>query len=105
MLFASSICYDKLAKNKTGVEFSLVCQDLFDKTVDAEGMNTKAFKETVRAFLNSDYNKESNEKNFGLTKEQNVFENFEKFAVPKEYKITLQGVRLRMSLLNVHYDP
>ena len=42
---------DKLAKDKNGVNYLLVRQDLFDRTVDAEGMKTKDSKETVRAFL------------------------------------------------------
>ena len=33
-----------------GVEFLLVRQDLFDRTVDAEGMKTKGSKETVNTF-------------------------------------------------------
>ena len=42
---------DKLAKDNNGVKDLLVCQDLFDRTVDAKGMNTKDSKVTVRAFL------------------------------------------------------
>ena len=42
---------DKLAKDSNGVKYLLVRQDLFDRTVDAEGMKTKDSKETVRAFL------------------------------------------------------
>ena len=42
---------DKLAKDKNGVKYLLVRQDLFDRTVDAKGMKTKDSKETVRAFL------------------------------------------------------
>ena len=41
---------DKLAKDDNGVNFLLVRQDLFDRTVDAKGMKTKDSKETVRAF-------------------------------------------------------
>ena len=42
---------DELAKDKIGVKYLLVRQDLFDRTVDAEGLKTKGFQETVRAFL------------------------------------------------------
>ena len=42
---------DKLAKDNNGVKYLLVRQDLFDRTVDAKGMNSKDSKETVRAFL------------------------------------------------------
>ena len=42
---------DKLSKDKIGVKYLLVRQDLFDRTVDAKGMKTKDSKDTVRAFL------------------------------------------------------
>ena len=42
---------DKLAKDNNGVKYLLVCQDLFDRTVDAKGMKIKDSKETVPAFL------------------------------------------------------
>ena len=43
-------CVDKLAKNKNGVRYLLVRQDLFDRTVDAKGMKAKDSKETVKTF-------------------------------------------------------
>ena len=48
---------DKLAKDNNAVKYLLVRQDLFDRTVDAEGMKTKDSKETVRAFLTMITNK------------------------------------------------
>ena len=42
---------DKLAKDNNGVKYLLVRQNLFDRTVDAEGMKTKDSKEKVRSFL------------------------------------------------------
>ena len=42
---------DKLAKDKNGVKYLIVRQDLFHGTVDAKGMKTKNSKETVQAFL------------------------------------------------------
>ena len=42
---------DELAKDNNGVKYLLVCQDLFDRTVDAKVMKTKDLKETVRSFL------------------------------------------------------
>ena len=39
---------DELAKDFIGVKYLLNCQDLFDKTVDTEGMETKVSTETVR---------------------------------------------------------
>ena len=41
---------DKLAKNKNGVKYLLVRQDLFDRTVDSKGMKTKDSKERVKTF-------------------------------------------------------
>ena len=41
----------KLAKDDNGVKYLPVRQDLFERTVDAEGMKTKDSKETVSAFL------------------------------------------------------
>ena len=42
---------DKLAKGNKGVNYLLVRQDLFDRTVDSKGMQTKDSKETDCAFL------------------------------------------------------
>ena len=41
---------DKLAKENNGVKYLLVRQDLFDRVVNAMGMKTKDFQETVKAF-------------------------------------------------------
>jgi len=42
---------DKLAKDRNGVKYLLVHQDLFNRNVDGKGKKTKDSKETVRAFL------------------------------------------------------
>ena len=41
----------KLAKDNNGVKYLLLCQDLFDRTVDAKRMKAKDSKEKVCAFL------------------------------------------------------
>ena len=41
---------DKLAKENNGVKYLLVRQDLFDRTVNAEGMISKDSQETVKGF-------------------------------------------------------
>ena len=41
----------KLAKDNNGVKYILVRKDVFDRTVNAKGMKTKACKETNRSFL------------------------------------------------------
>ena len=56
---------DKLAKDNNGVKYLLVRQDLFDRTVDAKGMKTKDSRETICAFFDYDYKKESTQKNLG----------------------------------------
>ena len=42
---------DKRAKDKNGLKYLLVRQELFDRTLDAKGMKTIDSKETVRAFM------------------------------------------------------
>ena len=41
---------DKLAKENNGAKYLLVREDLFDRTVNAKGMETKDSQETVKAF-------------------------------------------------------
>ena len=41
---------DKLAKTNNGVKFLLARQDLFDRIVNAKGMETKDSQETVKDF-------------------------------------------------------
>ena len=41
---------DKLAKENNDVKYLLVRQDLFDRTVNANGMNTKVSQEIAKAF-------------------------------------------------------
>ena len=62
---------DKLAKVYNGVKYLLVRHELLDRTVDANRMKTKGFKETVRAFLTM-ITKKNRTKKFGLTREQNL---------------------------------
>ena len=50
-MWCTDLAYvDKLAKQKNGVKYLLVRQDLFDRTVNAEGTKTKDSQETVEAF-------------------------------------------------------
>ena len=55
---------DELAKDNNGVQYLLVRQDVFDRTVDAKVMKTKDTKETVRAFLTM-ITKKSSQKKLG----------------------------------------
>ena len=42
---------DKLAKEKNGVKDLLVRQDLFDRTVNAEGMKKKSFPKNSKSLF------------------------------------------------------
>ena len=53
---------DKLAKEKNGVKYLLVIQNLFDRTVNAKGMKTKDPLETVKA-VPSTITKKNRQKN------------------------------------------
>ena len=76
---------DKLAKYNNGVNYLLVRQDLFDRTVDAKGMKTKDCKETVRAFLPMTTRKKR-PKILWVETEQNFLESSKNYAKLKEYK-------------------
>ena len=79
---------DKITKDIKDVKYLLLRRDLFDRTVDAKGMNTKNSKETIGAFSTRIAKK--NAKKIGSTWEQNMLESFKNFAKLKEYKFTRQ---------------
>ena len=80
---------DKLAKDINGVNYILVRQDLFERTVVAKGMKTKDSKETVRTFPTM-ITKKIASKRFALTRKQKLKEILKNYAKVKEYKLTLQ---------------
>ena len=103
-IWCMDIAYvDKLAQKNNGVKFLLVCQDLFDRTVNAKGMKTKDSKETVKAY-SSMITKTNRSKKIWVDKGTNFAGAFEKFCAAEEYKFTLLWVRLRRLLLNVQND-
>ena len=53
---------DKLAKDNNGVNYSLVRQDMFDRTVDAKRMKTKGSKKPPKIFSKMITKKESTKK-------------------------------------------
>ena len=95
---------DKLAKDNNGAKYLLVHQDLFDRTVVAQGMKAEDSKETVHGFLTM-ITKKNRPKEFGLTREQKLLESLKSYAKLNEYNFTLQRVRPRLHLLNVQNDP
>ena len=83
---------DKLAKNNNGVEYFLVRQDLFDRTVDAKGMTTRESKETVRPFLIM-ITKKNRTGKFWVDKRTEIAGGFKKLCKAEGvqiYKFTLQ---------------
>ena len=77
---------DKLAKDKTGVKYLLVPQDLFDRTVDAEEMKSKDSEETFRAFL-SMITKKNRPNKFWVDKGTEVAGEFKKLCKAEGIKI------------------
>ena len=81
---------DKLAKDKNGGEYSLVRQDLFDRTVDAKAMKTKDWKETVKTFSKM-ITKKNRPKKFWVDQDTGFAGECKKnFAALKEWKFTLR---------------
>ena len=70
---------DKLAKENNGVQYLLVRQDLFDRTVNAKGMKTKDSQETVKAF-SSMITKRNRPKKIWVGKGSEFAGAFEKFC-------------------------
>ena len=68
---------DELAKDNNDLESQLVCQDLFDRTVDAKRTKTKVSKETVRAFSTT-IRKKNRPKKIRLDKRIEFVEEFQK---------------------------
>ena len=77
---------DKLPKGNHGKMYLLVRQDLFDRTVDANGMKTKDSKETVRAFLTMITKKSRPKKNW--------FDKGTKFAGEFEKLCKAEGIQI-----------
>ena len=70
---------DKLAKDNNGVKYLLARERLFDRTVDAKGMETKDSKETVRAFLTM-FTKKNRPKKFWADKGTKFARDFKKLC-------------------------
>ena len=79
---------DKLAKENNGVKYLLVCQDLFDRTVNAKGMETKDSQETVKAFSYM-ITKRNRLKKIWVDKGTEFAGAFKKFCAAEGYKFTL----------------
>ena len=76
----------KLAKENNGVKYSLVRQDLFDRTVNAKGMKTKDSQETVIAF-SSMITEKNRTKNIWVDKGTEFARTFKKFCAAEEIQV------------------
>ena len=75
-------------KENNGVKYLLVRQDLFDRTVNAEGMKTKDSQEPVKAF-SSMITKKNRPKKIWVDKGTEFAGAFKKFVLLRGYKFTL----------------
>ena len=103
-------CVKKLAKDKNGVKYLLVRQDLFDRTVDAKRMKTKDSKETVKTFSKMITKKNRAKKNWvdqgtefaGDFKKFCSAEGIEIYSTMSETKAAFEERTIR-SLKNISY--
>ena len=86
-IWSSDLAYvDKLAKESNGVKYLLVRQDLFDRTVNAKRMKTKASQETVQA-LSSMITKRNLPKNIWVDKETEFAGALKKFCAAEGIQV------------------
>ena len=76
----------KLAEENNGVKYLLVCQDLFDRTVNAEGMKTKDSQETVKTF-SSMITKKNRPKKILVDKGTEIARAFKKFCAAEAIQV------------------
>ena len=101
---------DKFAKENNGVKFILIRQDLFDRTVNAKGMKTKDFQETVKAF-SSMITKRTRPKMIWVDKGTELAGVFKKFCTAEGIQVysTMSETKAAFaertirSLKNIHY--
>ena len=77
---------DKLAKENNGVKYLLFRQDLFDRTVNAKGMETKDSQETVKAF-SSKITKKNRPKKIWVDKGTEFAGAFKKFCAAEGIQV------------------
>ena len=77
---------DKLAKEKNGVKYLLVRQNLFDRTVNANGLKTKDFQKTVKAF-SSMITKKNQPKKISVHKGTEIAGAFKKFCAAEGRRV------------------
>ena len=95
---------DKLARDDNGVKYLLVRQNLFEYLRRKRNQKQKIPDKRLVHFWLWLQNRIDPRK-IGLTRERNLLESLEKFPKLKEYKLTLQWVRLRLLFLQQKKDP
>ena len=80
---------DQLFKKNNGVEYLIVCQNLFVRTVNAKGKKTKDSKEKFRAFLTM-ITKKDQPKKIAVDKGTKCAGECKKYAKLKDSKFTGQ---------------
>ena len=99
-----------MARENNGVKYLLVCQDLFDRTVNAKGMKTKDSHETVKAFSSMITKKNRPKKKWvdkgtefaGAFKKFCAAEGIQVYSTMSETKAAF-AERTRRSLKNIFY--
>ena len=94
---------DKLTIENIGVKYLLVRQDLFDRTVNAEGMKTKDSQETVKA-VSSMITKRNRPKKIWVDKGTEFAGAFKKFCAAEGIHVCSTMSETKQLLLNVQYD-
>ena len=95
---------DKLARGDNCINYLLVRQDLFDGTIDAKGMTTKASQETIRAFSTL-ITKKNRPKKTWVDKETEFAGAFEKLCEAEGIQNNSTMSETKAEFFNVQYDP
>ena len=91
-----------LARDNNGVNYLLVCQDLFDWTVQAKKVKAKVPKKRFKHFQIR-IRKKPPQWSFGQQGTE-IAEEFFDFATLEQINFTVRWVRLKLHLLNGQYD-
>ena len=78
---------DRVARDNNGVKYPIVRQDLFDRTVNAKGMQTKRFQRNGLCIFDYDYTKNNQPKKIWVDKGTKIADEFEKLCKPEGKQI------------------
>ena len=94
---------NKFGKENNGVNYLLVRQDLFYRTVQAKRMKTKDCQETVTAFSTM-ITKKIARKRFGWTRGPKLPERLKTFCAAEGTQVCLTMSETKATFANVQYD-